>query len=87
MPDHEHQAPPRGAGYYVRNPWRNRATAGFAAASSLLTFTALFYAFGALPLLLVVPCVLLAVAAFGFGLYARHRAARQDAALFRELGR
>ncbi len=76
----------RGASYYVRNPWRNRATAGFASASSLLTFTALFYALGGLPMPLVVLCVLLALGAFGFGLHARRRAADHDAAMLRDLG-
>ena len=67
--------------YYVRNPWRTRATGGFAGASMMLTITAVFYALGRLPLPLVGISVLLAVGAFGFGLYARRRAARFDAAI------
>jgi hypothetical protein len=65
--------------YYVHNPWRSRATGAFAGASSMLTITAVFYALGRLPLPLVGISVLLAAAAFGFGLYARRRAARFDA--------
>jgi len=65
--------------YYVHNPWRSRATGAFAGASAMLTITAVFYALGRLPLPLVGISVLLAAAAFGFGLYARRRAARFDA--------
>jgi hypothetical protein len=65
--------------FYVHNPWRTRATGGFAGASMMLTVTAIFYAFGRLPLPLVGISVLLAAGAFGFGLYARRRAARFDA--------
>ena len=65
--------------YYVHNPWRGRATVAFAGASMMLTVTAIFYALGRLPLPLVGISVLLAAAAFGFGLYARRRAARFDA--------
>ena len=73
-------SPPRHS-YYVHNPWRTRATGGFAGASMMLTITAIFYALGRLPLPLVGISVLLASAAFGFGLYARRRAARFDADL------
>ncbi|GAB3508099.1 hypothetical protein MNQ95_10880 [Pseudoxanthomonas daejeonensis] len=67
--------------YYVNNPWRTRATGCFAGASMMLTITAIFYALGRLPLPLVGISVLLAMGAFGFGLYARRRAARFDADL------
>ena len=75
------QQPDRGPrrSYYVHNPWRTRATGGFAGASMMLTVTAIFYALGRLPLPLVGISVLLAAGAFGFGLYARRRAARFDA--------
>ena len=74
------QQPDRGPrlSYYVHNPWRTRATGGFAGASMMLTVTAIFYALGRLPLPLVGISVLLAAGAFGFGLYARRRAARFD---------
>jgi len=68
--------------YYIRNPWRNWGAAAFAGASSMLTFTTVFYALGRLPLVLVGISVLLAMVAFGFGMYARRRAARFDADLF-----
>ena len=67
--------------YYVRNPWRNVAAGAFAGCSTILTVTAIFYALGRLPLGAVGVSVLLAVAVFGFGLFARHRAARIDAGL------
>lgn len=65
--------------YYVRNPWRRWASGAFGGASAMLTMTTLFYALGRLPLVLVGVSVLLAVAVFGFGLYAHRRAARFDA--------
>ncbi len=65
--------------YYVRNPWRNVSAGAFAGASSMLTFTTVFYALGRLPLALVVISVALAGAVLGVGLYARRRAARHDA--------
>ncbi|KAF1686479.1 hypothetical protein B1992_07980 [Pseudoxanthomonas broegbernensis] len=65
--------------YYIRNPWRPWASGAFAGASSMLTFTTVFYALGRLPLVLVGISVLLAVAVFVFGLYAHRRAARFDA--------
>ena len=67
--------------FYVHNPWRSRATGSFAGASMMLTITAVFYALGRLPLPLVRISVLLAAAAFGFGLYGRRRAARFDAGI------
>jgi len=73
--------PPQRPSYYVHNPWRTRATGAFAGASMMLTITAVFYALGRLPLPLVGISVLLAFCAFGFGLYARRRAARFDAGL------
>ena len=75
-----HDPPPRRS-YFVHNPWRTRATGGFAGASMMLTITAVFYALGRLPLPLVGLSVLLAAGAFGFGLYARRRAERFDADL------
>ncbi|WP_028920697.1 hypothetical protein [Pseudoxanthomonas suwonensis] len=65
--------------YYVRNPWRTWSSAAFGGASAMLTVTTVFYALGRLPLVLVGVSVVLAVAVFGFGLYARIRAARFDA--------
>lgn len=65
--------------YYVRNPWRNVGAGAFAGASSMLTFTTVFYALGRLPLALVAISVALALATLGFGFYARRRAARLDA--------
>lgn len=68
--------------YFVRNPWRGVAGGAFGGASAMLTVTTLFYALGRAPLLLVGISVLLAAAVFGFGLYARRRAARIDAGIF-----
>ncbi len=73
--------PPRPS-YYVRNPWRNLGAGAFAGASTMLTVTTLFYALGRLPLVLVGVSLVLAALAFGFGMYARRRAARIDAAIF-----
>lgn len=79
--DPPRQEPPPRRSYFVHNPWRTRATGGFAGASMMLTITAVFYALGRLPLPLVGLSVLLAAGAFGFGLYARRRAERFDADL------
>ncbi|RRN80662.1 MULTISPECIES: hypothetical protein [Pseudoxanthomonas] len=68
--------------YYVRNPWRNVGAGAFAGASTVLSVTTLFYALGRLPLVLVGASLVVAALAFGFGLYARRRAARVDAAIF-----
>lgn len=68
--------------YYVRNPWRNVSAGAFAGASAMLTVTTLFYALGRLPLVLVGVSLVLAALAFGFGMYARRRAARIDDAIF-----
>lgn len=77
-PDRQDGTAPRSS-YYVRNPWRPWVSGAFAGASSILTATAVFYALGRLPLPLVGISVLLAAAAFAFGLYARRRAERFDA--------
>lgn len=74
--------PPRPSTYYVRNPWRGASSGAFAGASTVLTLTTLFYALGRLPLALVFAGMVLAALAFGFGMYARRRAARIDAAIF-----
>ncbi|ADV26654.1 hypothetical protein Psesu_0801 [Pseudoxanthomonas suwonensis 11-1] len=68
--------------YYVRNPWRNVGAGAFAGASTVLTVTTLFYALGRIPLALVGLSLLVAALAFGFGMYARRRAARIDASIF-----
>src|SRR5690606_41350406 len=68
--------------YYVRNPWRNVSAGAFAGASTVLTVTTLFYALGRLPLVLVGAGVVLAALAFGFGMYARRRAAQVGAGIF-----
>ena len=73
---------PRPSTYYVRNPWRGASSGAFAGASTVLTVTTLFYALGRLPLVLVGASLVLAALALGFGLYARRRAARIDAAIF-----
>ena len=64
--------------YYVRNRWRPWVSGAFAGTSIILTVTTVCYALGMLPLPLVAISVLLAVAVFAFGLYARVRAARFD---------
>ncbi|AKC87427.1 hypothetical protein [Pseudoxanthomonas suwonensis] len=78
MADPQQERDPRQS-YYVRNPWRPWASGAFGGASTVLTVTTLFYALGRLPLALVGISVLVAAAAFVFGLYARYRAARFDA--------
>jgi hypothetical protein len=73
--------------FYVHNPWRKYSAVGFAGSSMMLTVTTIFYALGRLPLPLVGISVLLALGVFGFGLYARRRAARFDAEVIAGLRR
>jgi formate/nitrite transporter FocA (FNT family) len=80
MADPQQDREPRRS-YYTRNPWRPWVAGAFAGASVMLTVTTLFYALGRLPLALVAISVLLAIVAFGFGLYARYRAACFDAGI------
>ncbi|MCR6686355.1 hypothetical protein [Pseudoxanthomonas sp.] len=72
--------------YYVRNPWRSVAAGAFAGCSTILTVTAIFYALGRLPLGAVGISVVLAVVVFGFGLFARQRAARIERGMARPPG-
>ena len=82
MPEVPEQREPREnarPSFYINNPWRTYSAVAFAGSSMMLTVTTVFYALGRLPLALVGISVLLALGAFGFGLYARRRATRFDA--------